>query len=271
MTDTPPSLAQAMLLAAGRGQRMRPLTDTTPKPLLTVQGQPLLQWHLQALAAQGFTDVLINTGWLGEQIPANFGETFTHSKMPHATPLPASRLQYSREELDFAQALETAGGIARALPRLEPVFWLAAGDVFAPDFAFTRADYDRFAASPALAHLWLVPNPPHNPTGDFALGKDGIAHVANDSNTSLPRYTYSTIGLFKKALFAAPWCTIPPGNPDGIVAPLAPVLRAAMQHGHISASLYTGCWTDVGTPQRLAELNAMCPALSTAFVRPSPP
>lgn len=260
-----------MLLAAGRGQRMRPLTDTTPKPLLTVQGQPLLQWHLQALAAQGFTDVLINTGWLGEQIPAHFGESFTHSKMPHATPLPASRLQYSREEQDFGHALETAGGIARALPRLEPVFWLAAGDVFAPDFTFARADYERFAASQALAHIWLVPNPPHNPAGDFALGKDGIAHVASNSNTSLPRYTYSTIGLFKKLLFAAPWCTIPAGNPDGIVAPLAPVLRAAMQQGLISASLYTGHWTDVGTPQRLAELNAMRPAPSTACVWLSPP
>ena len=266
MTDTPPSLAQAMLLAAGRGQRMSPLTDTTPKPLLAVQGQPLLQWHLQALAAQGFTDVLINTGWLGAHIPARFGNQHTHGNA-----LPTTHLQYSREEQDFGHALETAGGIARALPRLADVFWLAAGDVFAPDFAFARTDYDRFAASPALAHLWLVPNPAHNPAGDFALGKDGIAYVASNSNAPLPRYTYSTIGLFKKLLFAAPWCTIPAGNPDGIVAPLAPVLRAAMQQGLISASLYTGRWTDVGTPQRLAELNAMRPAPSTAFVRSSPP
>lgn len=271
MTDTPPSLAQAMLLAAGRGQRMRPLTDSTPKPLLAVHGKPLLEWPLRALAAQGFTDVLINTGWLGEQIPANFGETFTHSKMPHATPLPASRLQYSREEQDFGHALETAGGIARALPRLADVFWLAAGDVFAPDFAFARADYDRFATSQALAHIWLVPNPAHNPAGDFALAPNGLAHPISDTNTHWPRYTYSTIGLFKKALFAAPWCTIPPGNPDGIVAPLAPVLRTAMQQGLISVSLYTGRWTDVGTPQRLAELNAMRPAPSTACVWPSPP
>ena len=139
---------------------------------------------------------------------------------------------------------------------LEAVFWLAAGDVFAPDFAFARADYDRFAASPALAHIWLVPNPAHNPAGDFALSEDGTAHVANDSNTQLPRYTYSTIGLFKKSLFTTPWCALAAGNPQGEVAPLAPVLRAAMQHGHISASLYTGRWTDVGTPQRLAELNA---------------
>ena len=244
-------LAQAMLLAAGRGNRMRPLTDTTPKPLLPVHGKPLLEWPMRALATQGFALVLVNTGWLGEQIPAHFGKQHAHGDA-----LPATQLLYSREEQDFGRALETAGGIARALPQLEAVFWLAAGDVFAPDFAFARADYDRFAASPALAHIWLVPNPAHNPAGDFALSEDGTAHVANDSNTQLPRYTYSTIGLFKKALFTTPWCALAAGNPQGEVAPLAPVLRAAMQHGHISASLYTGRWTDVGTPQRLAELNA---------------
>ena len=244
-------LAQAMLLAAGRGNRMRPLTDTTPKPLLPVHGKPLLEWPMRALAAQGFARVLVNTGWLGEQIPAHFGKQHAHGDA-----LPATQLLYSREEQDFGRALETAGGIARALPQLEAVFWLAAGDVFAPDFAFARADYDRFAASPALAHIWLVPNPAHNPAGDFALSEDGTAHVANDSNTQLPRYTYSTIGLFKKSLFTTPWCALAAGNPQGEVAPLAPVLRAAMQHGHISASLYTGRWTDVGTPQRLAELNA---------------
>ena len=245
-----------MLLAAGRGKRMRPLTDTTPKPLLTVHGKPLLQWHLQALAAQGFGGVLVNTGWLGAQIPAHFGETFAHSPAPHATPLPASHLLYSREDLDFAQPLETAGGIARALPHLADVFWLAAGDVFAPDFVFERTAYERFAHSSALAHLWLVPNPAHHPAGDFALAPNGLAYPASAANAHWPRYTYSTIGLFKQALFAAPWCPIPTGNPDGIVAPLAPVLRAAMQQGLISASLYTGRWTDVGTPQRLAELNA---------------
>ncbi len=240
-----------MLLAAGRGNRMRPLTDTTPKPLLPVHGKPLLEWPMRALAAQGFARVLVNTGWLGEQIPAHFGKQHAHGDA-----LPATQLLYSREEQDFGRALETAGGIARALPQLEAVFWLAAGDVFAPDFAFARADYDRFAASPALAHIWLVPNPPHNPAGDFALGEDGTAHVANEGNAQLPRYTYSTIGLFKKSLFAAPWCPIAAGNPQGEVAPLAPVLRAAMQQGRISASLYIGRWTDVGTPQRLAELNA---------------
>lgn len=243
--------AQAMLLAAGRGSRMRPLTDATPKPLLHVQGKPMLQWHLQALAAQGFTQVLINTGWLGDHIPAYFGQQYVHSNS-----LPPTQLIYSREEQDFGAALETAGGIARALPQLSDVFWLAAGDVFAPDFAFARADYARFAASPALAHIWLVPNPEHNPQGDFALAPDGLAQVAHENNTHLPRYTYSTIALFKKALFAAPWCSIAAGNPQGQAAPLAPVLRAAMQDGRVSASLYTGRWTDVGTPQRLAEINA---------------
>ena len=244
-------LAQAMLLAAGRGNRMRPLTDTTPKPLLPVHGKPLLEWPMRALAAQGFARVLVNTGWLGEQIPAHFGKQHAHGDA-----LPATQLLYSREEQDFGRALETAGGIARALPQLEAVFWLAAGDVFAPDFAFARADYDRFAASPALAHIWLVPNPPHNPAGDFALGEDGTAHVANEGNAKLPRYTYSTIGLYKRAFFAPPLCDIALGNPHGVAAPLGPLLRRGMDAGCVSAELYQGHWTDVGTPQRLAALNA---------------
>lgn len=246
-----PPLAQAMLLAAGRGNRMRPLTDATPKPLLQVHGKPLLEWPMRALAVQGFTDVLVNTGWLGAQIPAHFGAQHVHGKG-----LAPTRLVYSREEADFGGALETAGGIARALPQLADVFWLAAGDVYAPDFAFARTDYVHLAASPALAHIWLVPNPAHNPAGDFALSADGLAHDTAKDDTHLPRYTYSTIGLFKKSLFATPYCDIVAGNPQGVVAPLAPLLRAAMQQGRISASLYTGRWTDVGTPQRLAELNA---------------
>ena len=209
--------AQALLLAAGRGNRMRPLTDHTPKPLLAVQGRPLIEWPMRALAAQGFAHVLINTGWLGQQLPARFGRQYAHGEG-----LPDTRLTYSREDIDF-------GG----------------------------ADYDRFAAGDALAHLWLVPNPAHNPAGDFALDADGRARDTDTAKggSALPRHTYSTMGLFKKALFAAPYCNIPAGNPQGVVAPLAPVLRAGMAQGRISASLYTGRWADVGTPQRLAELN----------------
>ena len=239
-----------MLLAAGRGKRMRPLTDHTPKPLLHVQGRPLLEWPLAALARQGCTEVLINTGWLGAQIPARLGRQWRAD----AT-LPVTTLHYSEEEADFGHALETAGGIVRALPRLQDIFWLAAGDVYAPDFVFDRAAMARFAASDALAHLWLVPNPPHHPEGDFALAPDGRLHATPRPDSPLPRYTYSTIGLFRAALFTAPYCTLPPGNPQGTEAPLAPVLRAAMADGRITGELHTGRWTDVGTPERLAALN----------------
>ena len=145
-----------MLLAAGRGSRMRPLTDHTPKPLLAVHGKPLLEWHIRALAAQGVRHLLINTGWLGEQLPAHFGAQYPHNTASTASatqsstaPTSTTHISYSREELDFGGALETAGGIARALPQLADIFWLAAGDVYAPDFAFTRADLERFPARAA--------------------------------------------------------------------------------------------------------------------------
>lgn len=254
------SLAQvpALVLAAGRGERMRPLTDTTPKPLLQVQGRPLLQWHLQALADAGVSRVVINTAWLGEQIVANF---------PHQNGLMRSSnkreqlsISYSMEGVDFGEALETAGGIARALPQLGPVFWLVAGDVFAPDFTFDAAAVQRFAASDALAHLWLVPNPAHNPRGDFGLSQQGLA-LNLPADDPAPRHTYSTIALLRSELFGPPWCDIAPGNAQGIKAPLAPLLRRAMDNGRVSAALYTGRWADVGTPQRLAELNTPAPQL----------
>ena len=154
------------------------------------------------------------------------------------------------EYFQFGGALETAGGIARALPMLGDVFWVLAGDVFMPDFEFTQAAVERFTASGKLAHLWLVPNPAHNPKGDFGLSTDGLA-LNLPSDTTRARYTFSTIALYRKAFFDA----LPFGNPNGIKAPLAPMLRAAMDNQQVSAELYTGAWTDVGTPQRLAELN----------------
>lgn len=253
MTQSNPSVqVPALVLAAGRGERMRPLTDSTPKPLLQVQGRPLLQWHLQALANAGVSRVVINTAWLGEQIPAYFSDK--NGVKPIWDKRKQLSISYSQEGVDFGGALETAGGIARALPQLGPVFWLAAGDVFAPDFVFDSAAVQAFAASDQLAHLWLVPNPAHNPRGDFGLSSQGLA-LNLPADDPAPRYTYSTIALLRAELFAPPWCDIPPGNPLGVKAPLAPLLRCAMDAGRVSASLYGGRWTDVGTPERLAELN----------------
>jgi N-acetyl-alpha-D-muramate 1-phosphate uridylyltransferase len=254
--------AQAMILAAGRGERMRPLTDTTPKPLLPVHGKPLMQWHLEALAREGFTQCVVNTAWLGEQIPEHFSEQNlsqignwpSYSLRSQLSKSEQIDLLYSHEGQDFGGALETAGGIARALPLLADAFWLAAGDVFAPSFAFERQAYERFVASPMLAHIWLVPNPPHNPRGDFGLSRDGLAlNLPKDG--AQPLYTYSTIGLFKQAMFQTPFCSMPSGNPQGMKAPLAPVLRAAMERALVSAELFEGGWTDVGTPERLQEIN----------------
>ena len=228
--------AQAIVLAAGRGERMRPLTDHCPKPLLEVRGRPLIGWHLQARAPAGSARAVVNTAWLGEQIEERCGPAQG-----------ALRIRYSHEGRDFGGALETAGGIARALPLLDEVFWVVAGDVYVPGFAFPRAALERFAAGPRLAHLFLVPNPEHNPRGDFGLAPDGTA--LNGGET---RYTYSTIGLYRKRLFEG----LPAGNPQGLKVPLAPLLRKAMDNGHVSAELHTGPWTDVGTPQRLAQLNA---------------
>ena len=259
MTQSNPSVqVPALVLAAGRGERMRPLTDSTPKPLLQVQGRPLLQWHLQALANAGVSRVVINTAWLGEQIPAYFSDK--NGVKPIWDKRKQLSISYSQEGVDFGGALETAGGIARALPQLGPVFWLAAGDVFAPDFVFDSAAVQAFAASDQLAHLWLVPNPAHNPRGDFGLSSQGLA-LNLPADDPAPRYTYSTIALLRAELFAPPWCDIPPGNPLGVKAPLAPLLRRAMDNGRVTAAIYTGRWTDVGTPQRLTELNTIAPHL----------
>lgn len=229
------SAAQAMILAAGRGERMRPLTDSRPKPLLEVRGKPLMGYHLEAFGRGGFRDVVVNTAWLGEQIEQHYGAESG-----------GVRIAYSHEGRDFGGALETAGGIVRALPLLDEVFWLVAGDVYMPRFEFTRAALERFAAGGKLAHLFLVPNPAHNPGGDFALRADGIALNAPDQ-----RLTYSTTALFRKAFFDG----LPAGNPQGLKLALAPLLRAAIEREQVSAEPYAGPWTDVGTPQRLDSLN----------------
>ena len=238
-------MTKVLILAAGRGERMRPLTDSIPKPLLSVRGKALIDWHAEALARGGFTDLVINTAWLGEKISSHF------ALQPNLNIHPLLSISYSHEGVDFGGALETAGGIARALPLLGDVFWVLAGDVFVPGFAFLQSAVDRFEASGKLAHVWLVPNPGHNLKGDFGLGADGLA-LNLPADAPGPRFTFSTIGLYRKEFFQ----DLPFGNPQGIKAPLAPLLRAAMDNQQVSAELYSGAWTDVGTPARLRELNA---------------
>ena len=224
---------QALILAAGRGERMRPLTDHCPKPLLTVRGKMLIAWHLDSLARAGVQDVVINTAWLEAQFPAALGDGSAFGL----------RIRYSHEGALYGGALETAGGIATALPLLQAApFWLVAGDVFMPGFDFPAADVQRFTDSGALAHIYLVPNPPHNPKGDFGISREGLALARADE-----QFTYSTLGLYCPALFK--------NTPAGQKTALAPLLRRAMESGQVTAALYSGAWTDVGTPERLAELN----------------
>lgn len=249
----------AMILAAGRGERMRPLTDHTPKPLLAVHGKPLMQWAMEGLAWGGFTDLVVNTAWLGEHILDHFGSKFRldgRKKLSNSEQNSTQNtvnIRYSHEGRDFGAALETAGGIARALPLLGEAFWVLAGDVYAPDFVFSSASVARFRASGKLAHLWLVRNPTHNLKGDFGLTANGLATNGSDPAETL--FTYSTYGLYRSALFAPPHSDIPSGNPEGHKAALAPLLRTAIAQGQVSAELYEGAWTDVGTPERLAALN----------------
>ncbi|MBU0654665.1 MAG: nucleotidyltransferase family protein [Gammaproteobacteria bacterium] len=215
---------KAMILAAGHGTRMRPLTDHTPKPLLPAGGKPLIVWHIEKLARAGFRDIVINLAWLGWQIPAALGDGSRWNL----------RLHYSDEQGEGA--LETAGGIIKALPLLgnEP-FLVVNGDVWC-DYAclpLQLAEHD-------LAHLVLVNNPAHNLKGDFAL------HDGRVSGEGEGRYTFSGIGYYHPELFA--------GLEYG-KRPLAPLLREAMQQGLVSGEWFGGDWRDIGTPERLAELD----------------
>ncbi len=221
---------KAMILAAGRGERMRPLTDTCPKPMLPVGGQPLIGWHLQRLARAGLRDVVINHAHLGQVIEQGLGDGSAWGLS----------IRYSPE----ASALETAGGIAQALPLLgdEP-FLVVNGDVYT-EFDFGRASTiaQQMAAASLLAWCVLIDNPEHNPGGDFALASGALL------NQGQPRLTYSGIGLFDPALFAP--------VARGSRAPLAPLLRAAADSGRAGAEYFNGRWVDVGTPARLAQLDA---------------
>ena len=228
----------ALILAAGRGERMRPLTDITPKPLLAVQGKPLIVWHLEALARDGVREVVINTAHLEEQFPAALGDGSRWGL----------RIRYSMEGREHGGALETAGGMAQALPMLGEAFWVLAGDVFVPGFRFEASAAQAFVDSTDWGQMWLVPNPPHVPQGDFALTTDGRVQRKDQAAAGTPAYTYSTIGLYRPAMVA--------GVQPGEKAALRPCLERAIDAGRLSGQLYTGPWVDVGTPERLAQLNA---------------
>ena len=225
---------KALIFAAGRGERLRPLTDHTPKPLVAVRGKPLIVWHLEKLAALGVQDVVINTSWLADRFPAELGDGSRWGL----------RLHFLHEG---DTPLETGGGMLNALPLLgDAPFLLVNGDVF--------CDVD-FASLPrqpaALAHLVLVDRPDYAARGDFALGGDGRVHAEGD-----PLLTYAGVGVYRPALLAD-WPRHAPadcGNPPRF--PLAPLLRAAMARDEVSGQHHRGNWTDVGTAERLAALNA---------------
>lgn len=220
---------RAMILAAGRGERMRPLTDLLPKPMLPVGGKPLIVWHLERLAAVGIRDIVINHAWLGHEIERALGDGAAYGV----------RISYSAE----TTALETAGGIAKALPLLgDDPFLVVNGDIW--------CDWNPAAAHDAAglvaqggAWLLLVENPAHHPAGDFVLTAEGRVLAQGE-----PRLTFAGVGVYHPSLFA--------DVPRGQAAPLAPLLRQAMGQELVRGVRHAGRWTDVGTPQRLAELDA---------------
>jgi len=229
---------KALILAAGRGERMRPLSDHIPKPLLRLHGKPMIEWHLLALARGGVREVVINTAWLEDQLVEALGDGSRWGLT----------LRYSMEGRDHGGALETAGGIAKALPLLvdrdSDCFWLISADIHVPGFRFDSGHSRAFAHSRDLAHLWLVPNPPYNAEGDFAL--DAAGRLARDGADR--RWTYANIALCRAALVA--------GIVPGKHAALGPLLFDAARADRLSGEALTGAWHNVGSPEQLAALNA---------------
>jgi MurNAc alpha-1-phosphate uridylyltransferase len=213
---------KAMILAAGRGERLRPITDNIPKPLVKVRGKALIQYHVENLVAAGFTDLVINHAWHGEQIEKALGDGGQFG----------ATIQYSAE----GKALETGGGIFRALPLLgSDPFLVVNGDVF------TSYPFAELVNQPSkLAHLVLVPNPPQHPKGDFALQGDAVVREGN------PTYTFSGIGVYSPTMFR----DCQPG-----AFPLAPLLYDAIKRHELTGEVFAGLWEDVGTIERLERLN----------------
>lgn len=224
-----------MILAAGRGERMRPLTDHTPKPLLPVGGKPLLIWHIERLCAAGFTHIIINHAHLGQQIEDVLGNGAAFGVS----------IAYSRE----INALETAGGIATALPLIEEdVFPVVNGDIYCEfDFCRLAEPLARLARGHDHAHLVLVDNPSHHPQGDFVLEGERVTNAGIPLTPHPARFTFSGIGVYHRALFEH---TAP-----GERAALAPLLRLAIDAGRVGGEHFAGRWVDVGTPERLNALD----------------
>ncbi|MBS0457204.1 MAG: nucleotidyltransferase family protein [Proteobacteria bacterium] len=240
---------KALIFAAGKGERMRPLTERTPKPLLHVAGKPLIVWHLEKLAGIGVREVVINTAWLAEQFPATLGDGSRWGL----------RLHYSHEG---AEPIETGGGMLHALPLLrdgknpDAAFLAVNGDIWC-DYDFTRLPRE----PTGVAHLLMVDNPPQHPRGDFTLASDGRLFPHPDAVAPGAGHvlTFSGIGVYRPALLDD-WRSVigdaAGAREDPPRFKLAPLLRAAMAAGEITGERHAGAWTDVGTPQRLAELDA---------------
>jgi MurNAc alpha-1-phosphate uridylyltransferase len=224
-----------MVLAAGRGERMRPLTDHTPKPLLEVQGKKLIDWHIDGLVKNGFNQMVINHAWLGEQVVAHV------TQHKHT----ALNVQFSIE----LTALETAGGLRQgmSLMKLDDYFFAINGDVFCPSFPFEKIQgiVQRLRNNDpiTLAYLFLVKNPDHNPQGDFQLK----GSLVKDKDSQGFNLTFSGAGIYHQDLFKS--------IKIGEIAKLAPILRHAMNGDQVLGELLSVPWVDVGTPERLAELN----------------
>jgi N-acetyl-alpha-D-muramate 1-phosphate uridylyltransferase len=220
---------KAMLLAAGRGERLRPITDSVPKPLVRVGGRPLIAWHLAALARAGIREVVINLSWLADQLRAALGDGSAYGVS----------ITWSDEG---PVPLETGGGIFRAVPLLGPGPFLVVNADIWTDIDFATLSLE----DTSLAHLVLVPNPPHNARGDFGL--DGDRVVSRDADRS----TYSGVGLYRPEFFAG--CTAER-------FPLLPLLNRAIAARRVTGELHRGAWSDVGTAERLAHLEARLAAL----------
>jgi MurNAc alpha-1-phosphate uridylyltransferase len=224
-----------MVLAAGRGERMRPLTDHTPKPLLEVQGKKLIDWHIDGLVKNGFSQVVVNHAWLGEQVVAHV------TQHKHT----ALNVQFSKE----LTALETAGGLRQgmSLMKLDDYFFAINGDVFCPNFPLEKIQgiVQRLRDSHpiTLAYLFLVKNPDHNPQGDFQLK----GSLVKDKDSEASNLTFSGAGIYHQDLFKS--------IKIGEIAKLAPILRHAMNEDRVLGEALSVPWVDVGTPERLAELN----------------